>query len=149
METFSLNDFDNGEQVRIYVINDTISILNNSDDSDFIDWDVTFYRNGNSNGEDDSASRKTNYFILSNVDYKNYFVGGVDGDVFGWKQLKNDDDEYKQLSVLENYFNGNNPHCGDNKYDSGEEYFTYFEQLFKYAIEEKAFDERCFRDKMW
>ena len=50
---------------------------------------------------------------------------------------------------MENYFNGNNPHCGDNKYDSGEEYFTYFEQLFKYAIEEKAFDERCFRDKMW
>ena len=149
METFSLNDFDNGEQVRIYVINDTISILNNSDDSDFIDWDVTFYRNGNLNGEDDSASNKTNYFILSNVDYKHYIVSGVDGDVFGWKQLKLEDSEYKQLSVLENYFNGNNPHCGDNKYDSGEEYFTYFEQLFKYAIEEKAFDERCFRDKNW
>ena len=149
METFSLNDFDNGEQVRIYVINDTISILNNSDDSDFIDWDVTFYRNGNLNGEDDSASNKTNYFILSNVDYKHYIVSGVDGDVFGWKQLKLEDSEYKQLSVLENYFNGNNPHCGDNKYDSGEEYFTYFEQLFKYAIEEKAFDERCFRDEGW
>lgn len=149
METFSLNDFDNGEHVRIYVINGTISILNNSDDGDFIDWDVTFYRNGNLNGEDDSVDGKTNYFILSDVDYKHYIVSGVDGDVFGWKQLKNDDDEYKQLSVLENYFNGNNPHCGDNKYDSGEEYFTYFEQLFKHAIEEKAFDERCFIDKNW
>lgn len=147
METFSLNDFDNGEHVRIYVINGTISILNNSDDDEFVDLDVTFYRNGSLNG--DSVDGKTNYFILSDVDYKHYIVSGVDGDVFGWKQLKNDDDEYKQLSVLENYFNGNNPHCGDNKYDSGEEYFTYFEQLFKHAIEEKAFDERCFRDKMW
>lgn len=147
MEKFSLNYFDNGEHVRIYVINGTISILNNNDDDEFVDWDVTFYRNGSLNG--DSVDGKTNYFILSDVDYKHYIVSGVDGDVFGWKQLKNDDDEYKQLSVLENYFNGNNPHCGDNKYDSGEEYFTYFEQLFKYAIEEKAFDERCFRDKMW
>lgn len=147
METFSLNDFDNGEHVRIYVINGTISILNNSDDDEFVDWDVTFYRNGSLNG--DSVDGKTNYFILSDVDYKHYIVSGVDGDVFGWKQLKNDDDEYKQLSVLENYFNGNNPHCGDNKYDSGEEYFTYFEQLFKHAIEEKAFDERCFIDKGW
>ncbi len=147
METFSLNDFDNGEHVRIYVINGTISILNNSDDDEFVDWDVTFYRNGSLNG--DSVDGKTNYFILSDVDYKHYIVSGIDGDVFGWKQLKNYDDEYKQLSVLENYFNGNNPHCGDNKYDSGEEYFTYFEQLFKYAIEEKAFDERCFRNEGW
>lgn len=151
METLSLNDFDNGEHVRIYVINkNKISILNNSDDGDFIDWDVTFYRNGNLNGEDDSASGKTNYFILSNVDYKNYIVSsGTKNVFFGWKQLRFEDAEYKQLSVLENYFNGNNPHCGDNKYDSGEEYFTYFEQLFKYAIEEESFDERCFRDKMW
>ena len=148
METLSLNDFDNGEHVRLYVINNTISILNNSDDGDFIDWDVTFYRNGSLNG--DSASGKTNYFILSDVDYKHYIVsGGTNNVFFGWKQLKFEDAEYKQLSVLENYFNGNNPHCGDNKYDSGEEYFTYFEQLFKYAIEEKAFDERCFRNEGW
>ena len=148
METLSLNDFDNGEHIRIYVIEDTISILNNSDDGDFIDWDVTFYRNGSLNG--DSASGKTNYFILSDVDYKHYIVsGGTDNVFFGWKQLKFEDAEYKQLSVLENYFNGNNPHCGDNKYDSGEEYFTYFEQLFKYAIEEKSFDERCFRNEGW
>lgn len=148
MEKLSLNDFDNGEQVRIYVINGTISILNNSDDDEFVDWDVTFYRNGSLNG--DSVDGKTNYFILSDVDYKHYIVsGGTDNVFFGWKQLKLEDAEYKQLSVLENYFNGNNPHCGDNKYDSGEEYFKYFEQLFKYAIEEKAFDERCFRDKMW
>lgn len=148
METFSLNDFDNGEHVRIYVINGTISILNNSDDDEFVDWDVTFYRNGSLNG--DSVDGKTNYFILSDVDYKHYIVsGGTDNVFFGWKQLKLEDAEYKQLSVLENYFNGNNPHCGDNKYDSGEEYFTYFEQLFKHAIEEKAFDERCFIDKGW
>lgn len=148
METLSLNDFDNGEHVRLYVIDNTISILNNSDDGDFIDWDVTFYRNGSLNG--DSVSGKTNYFILSDVEYKHYIVSGGTNDVFfGWKQLKFDDAEYKQLSVLENYFNGNNPHCGDNKYDSGEEYFTYFEQLFKYAIEEKAFDERCFRNNGW
>ena len=148
METLSLNDFDNGEHIRIYVIDNTISILNNSDDGDFIDWDVTFYRNGSLNG--DSASGKTNYFILSDVDYKHYIVsGGTDNVFFGWKQLKFEDAEYKQLSVLENYFNGNNPHCGDNKYDSGEEYFTYFEQLFKYAIEEKSFDERCFRNEGW
>ena len=148
METLSLNDFDNGEHIRIYVIEDTISILNNSDDGDFIDWDVTFYKNGSLNG--DSASGKTNYFILSDVDYKHYIVSGNTNNVFfGWKQLKSNDVEYKQLSVLENYFNGNNPHCGDNKYDSGEEYFTYFKQLFKYAIEEKAFDERCFRNEGW
>lgn len=148
METLSLNDFDNGEHVRLYVIDNTISILNNSDNGDFIDWDVTFYRNGSLNG--DSASGKTNYFILSDVDYKHYIVsGGTDNVFFGWKQLKFEDAEYKQLSVLENYFNGNNPHCGDNKYDSGEEYFTYFEQLFKYAIEEKSFDERCFRNEGW
>ena len=144
MEMLSLNDFENGEHIRLYVINNTISILNNSDDEDFVDWDITFYRNGSLNG--DNISGKTNYFILNDIDYKNYIVS--DG-TFGWKQLTNEDAEYKQLSVLENYFNGNNPHCGDNKYDSGEEYFTYFEQLFKHAIQEKAFDERCFRNEGW
>ena len=41
---------------------------------------------------------------------------------------------------------GNNPHNGNMVYDNGTEYFKYYEQLFKYALEEDLFDERCYDD---
>ena len=48
------------------------------------------------------------------------------------------------INTIVNDNNGNNPHNGMMVYDNGREYFKYYEQLFKYSIENDMFDERCY-----
>lgn len=86
----------------------------------------------------------TNYFELtdvysSNRIYKDEYSGG-------WKRLTLSDDKYKMVNTIVNDNKGNNPHNGNMVYDNGTEYFKYYEQLFKYALEEDLFDERCYDD---
>lgn len=64
----------------------------------------------------------------------------------GWRRLTTGDAEYFVLNAITDYFKGNNPHCGNMKYDCGHEYFKYFKNLFKYAYENNLFDDRCYRD---
>lgn len=64
----------------------------------------------------------------------------------GWRQLNTNDVEYFLINSIRDYFKGNNPHCGNMKYDCGHEYFEYFQHIFKYPYENNLFDERCYRD---
>ena len=103
----------------------------------------------------DDAYGVENYYVLTTKDGDtNYFKIGdtmfnqnlSDFAGFGWKRLTEDDEEYKRINVITNYYKGNNPHNGNLSYDSGHEYFTYFKRLFKYAEDNDKFDERCFDD---
>ena len=103
--------------------------------------------------ESDDKHEYTNYFLLDNAQFANmmareFDVVGEDKKVIenGWRRLKYTDDDYKRISTLTNYFNGNNPHNGNLTYDNGYEYFSYFNTLFKYASENYLFDERCHDD---
>lgn len=64
----------------------------------------------------------------------------------GWRRLKVSDKEYLKINTIFNYYKGNNGHNGNMRYDSGHEYFTYFKRLFKDAIDNSRFDERCYID---
>lgn len=89
----------------------------------------------------------TNYFKLESVDYSNSistYNKATQKWSNGWKQLSYSDNEFYRLNAISDYFKGNNPHCGNMRYDSGYEYFLYFKHLFKYAYEKDLFDERCY-----
>ena len=49
-----------------------------------------------------------------------------------------------KINHIVNYYEGNNPHSGNLNYDDGEEYLNRYRKLFKYALENNAFDVRCF-----
>ena len=136
-----LSEYNYGRPIKIYVIDNNI-LCQESFLMDTItpSHDILFIRNGLVEGQSENLTleNKTNYFLLQDVNHK-YQIGGM-----GWKQLSVEDEEYKGLQNIENYFNGNNPHSGNNSYDDGKEYLNYFIQLFKYAVENKYFDKRCY-----
>lgn len=80
----------------------------------------------------------TNYFQLNDVQSK-LRIGNN-----GWIQISKDNDKYKWLNSIVDKFSGNNPHTGHLSYDNGYEYISYFNQIFKYAIENEEFNERCY-----
>ena len=94
----------------------------------------------------------SNYFKLLDVNLSNCLYelheltleSGETIEVRGWKRLLKSDLDYKKISAIKNYTKGNNPHNGKMSYDDGKEYFSYFEQLFKYPLENDLFDYRCF-----
>ena len=85
----------------------------------------------------------TNYFELTDFYNSNKIASGSNG---GWRRLSVNDNKYKIVNTIVNDNKGNNPHNGNMVYDNGTEYFKYYEQLFKYALEEDLFDERCYDD---
>ena len=136
-ELHYLDNYNNGEEIRVYIINNKCS-ARDSYMPDVIYLDGTIFKDGkilNSNQDN-----LTNYFQITDKNYKNKLV--ISGN--GWKQLSENDSDLKKIDNLENYFNGNNPHTGNMKYDNGSEYLSYFKTLFKYAIENKEFDPRCY-----
>lgn len=89
----------------------------------------------------------TNYFVLDNVDFSDTLTTTEKETWnYGWRRLKNYDCDFLRINTIENYYKGNNPHNGKMIYDSGHEYFTYFNRLFKHAYDNSLFDERCFND---
>ena len=86
----------------------------------------------------------TNYFIIKDVNYSNRMAS--ENDEYGWIRLNEKDSEYIRINTITNYYEGNNPHNGNMDYDSGHEYFTYYKKLFKYAIANYLFDERCYEN---
>lgn len=131
-------------------------------DDKFDGYEVkAFIKNGNDficrSGEN-PAYTFTNFDILSETDsedYSNYYM--LDDVVFsdtisqdystnGWRRLKKTDPDYLKVNTIENYYEGNNGHNGNLHYDSGHEYFTYFQRLFKYAEDNGLFDTRCYRE---
>lgn len=63
----------------------------------------------------------------------------------GWGNINNAPDALKnKAEYLESIISssiGNNPHVGYGKYDNGEEYFSYMEQPFKFAIDNNKLNE--------
>lgn len=80
----------------------------------------------------------SNYFQLNDVQSK------MKISIDGWYQIPINSDKFKWLNTIIDKFSGNNPHNGHLTYDNGYEYIKYFEQLFKYAIENNEFNERCY-----
>lgn len=145
-ETYNLDDLEDGYKIKIYLLGaDKHCFAQESflQDEPINLETVLFYNKqifvpASSQSLDDN--KLTNYFKIEDKNLKNDLKNG-------WKQLSTDDEEYKQINKIKNYFKGNNPHSGNNQYDSGEEYLDYFRKLFKHAIEKEAFDVRCYPTK--
>ena len=143
IEVLSLNDYYDGEELRIYNINNNVIVEELEGDMLATYWDVQFFKNGHIVTTPlENQENLTSYFQLDNVDYKQYLTLST----CGWKQLTTQDTTYKNIDIIKNYFHGNNPHSGNHKYDNGDEYLSYFTSLFKHAIQEEAFDVRCLKD---
>lgn len=150
---YDIYNSENGLIVRAYINDNPVKDGDNEysnrkflcisdNDGEFEISSVTILENGNG---------YSNYFYLDNAQFSHmmateYAVVDSDNKTIiqnGWRRLKYSDEEYRKISTLTNYFNGNNPHNGNLTYDNGYEYFKYFKTLFKYACEEELFDDRC------
>ena len=88
------------------------------------------------NGKYMEGDNFTNYFRIANPLLSNELS------VMGWQQLREDEYDYYRLSTITDKKTGNNPHVGHMMYDNGHEYFLYFKNIFKHALDNDLFDER-------
>lgn len=138
--TYNLREFENGAPIKIYVSEDNKTIVAVQDGANINN--IVFCENGNiveKLGE--TSEGKTKYFQIIKKRKKNTFGGE------GWKQVSQEDEVYKKLSITKNYFKGNNPHNTHLRDDMGNEYFKYLDQIFKYALDNKLFDKRCWKNE--
>ena len=56
------------------------------------------------------------------------------------------DTKVQYLNSIVERKDGNNPHAGYGRYDSGEEYIERFRKLFKYEVENDSADKQMFKD---
>lgn len=127
-ESVFINEIPNGQTIKCYLSGDSITC---SDDMQSYDtWEII-----------SNETAYTNYFIIDDFSMCNRLSTNNNG---GWRRLSRSCKEYKSVDTIINYNEGNNPHNGNMVYDNGLEYFKYFEQVFKYAIENDRFDERCY-----
>lgn len=140
--TYYIDDKLDGYEIKAYI---------KEEDDDFITYNfdnpaytITSFQIISDNFEVDSAITYTNYYILDDVSFSDSIASPGDKD--GWRRLKENDYEYMRINTITNYYNGNNGHNGNMVYDSGHEYFTYFNRLFKYAYDNDKFDPRCYTD---
>lgn len=138
--TYDLSDKPSGFEIKAYIIkeNDNSKFICQADDDGYYTIDSFCVLD-----EILNASAMTNYFVIDDSYYSNRIYGGS-GDTGGWRPLKESDPEYIKINTIKNYYEGNNPHNGNMDYDGGHEYFTYYKRLFKNAIDEERFDERCY-----
>ena len=140
--TYYIDDKLDGYEIKAYI---------KEEDDDFITYNfdnpaytITSFQIISDNFEADSAITYTNYYILDDVSFSDTIASPGEKD--GWRRLKENDYEYMRINTITNYYNGNNGHNGNMVYDSGHEYFTYFNRLFKYAYDNDKFDSRCYTD---
>lgn len=94
----------------------------------------------------------THYFTLDNIETANQLNGDCpesnqnSNEIIGWHPIFDNDEKYQRLEAIVDNYEGNNPHTGNLQYDNGEEYIDRFAHLFKYASENRYFDESCFID---
>lgn len=133
--TYNLEDKEYGYEVKAYIQDDDSFICYADEDKYYtIDSFIVF--------DAKVTSAATNYFIIDNTYYSDRISTNGDGN--GWRILYPTDPEYIRINTIKNYYEGNNPHNGNMVYDSGHEYFTYYTRLFKHAIDNDLFDERCY-----
>lgn len=128
----TLQDKTNGYEIRVYVVDGTITAQSVSDSiSSFVMFKDGKYKDGDN---------YTHYFRINSRFYPNEISEN------GWEQLTTLDKDYYKLNSVTDYFKGNNPHNGKLKYDCGHEYLEYFQKLFKYSEEEMMIDTSCYDD---
>ena len=129
----TLQDKTDGFEVRVYVVDGTV-IANSVNGS--INNFVMF-----KDGKYQEGDNFTHYFRINDRFYPNEISEN------GWEQLRDTDKDYYKLNSVTDYFKGNNPHNGKLQYDCGHEYLEYFQQLFKYAMDESLIDTPCYDDE--
>lgn len=129
VKSINIREIPNGQPINCYIVNGRIQCYD--DTKNCSDQFVVI---------DPNAENYTNYFKINDFSYSNRLGGN------GWKRLSLGDREYKMINTIINDNKGNNPHNGMMRYDNGEEYFEYYKHLFKYALENDLFDERCYND---
>lgn len=129
VKSINIREIPNGQPINCYIISGTVQCYD--DVKNCSDQFVAI---------DPNAENYTNYFKINDFSYSNRLGGN------GWKRLSLGDREYKMINTIINDNKGNNPHNGMMRYDNGEEYFEYYKHLFKYALENDLFDERCYND---
>jgi len=136
-ETYSIDDKLDGYEVRAFINGDTFVCKSAISEQ----YAVTSFSLINTDGD---SSVYSNYFKLDDTVFSDTVTYEVNSD--GWRRLKYNDSDYFKINTIHNYYKGNNGHNGNMKYDSGHEYFTYFQRLFKYAEDNNLFDTRCYRE---
>lgn len=86
----------------------------------------------------EKRENSTHYFKLSNVEYSNELSEE------GWRQLTDDEFDYKNYIYKQDYYKGNNPHYGKENYDMGSTYIDYMTMLFRSPYNDDMFDLRCY-----
>ena len=131
ISTVNINEIPNGQPINCYIVNGTIQCYDDIKHYDTFDVINT------------NASNYTNYFTIADFSQSNRLYNSTHASG-GWRRLSLGETRCKMINTIVNDNNGNNPHNGMMVYDNGREYFKYYEQLFKYSIENDMFDERCY-----
>ena len=131
ISTVNINEIPNGQPINCYIVNGTIQCYDDIKHYDTFDVINT------------NASNYTNYFTIADFSQSNRLYNATHASG-GWRRLSLGETRCKMINTIVNDNNGNNPHNGMMVYDNGREYFKYYEQLFKYSIENDMFDERCY-----
>ena len=135
VSTVNINEIPNGQVINCYIVNNTIQCYDDYKNCSHL-FDVI-------GSNTSSTSANTNYFTIADFSQSNRLYNSTYSSG-GWRRLSLGEAKCKMISTIVNDDNGNNPHNGMMIYDNGREYFKYYEQLFKYAIEYDMFDERCY-----
>ena len=137
---YVFNEYPENTEIRIYIGNNTKKIIVYG--KYYAINNILFYSNGNITNTyapiAQVADNTMHYLKLKNVNNK------TELNQYGWSFLETNSDEYKRLNTVVDKFKGNNPHTGHMNYDGGKEYISYFTQIFKYALEENQFNEKCY-----
>jgi hypothetical protein len=135
-ETYSLDDKLDGYEIKAYIASDDTFVCKSATSDQYSVNNFKIVKNN------DSESGYSNYFKLNDTVFSDMITYSQSED--GWVRLKTSDRDYRKINTIYNYYEGNNGHNGNMKYDSGHEYFTYFQRLFKYAEDNDLFDTRCY-----
>lgn len=150
--TYDVSSKPTGYEVRAYIVRkgDDVKFMCKEDSDGYYSIDSYQLLNG------DSDENLTHYFKITDSSFYNRLAKGEivleeDGRrrynwTDGWRRLDKSDKEYLKINTIHNYYEGNNPHNGNMRYDSGHEYLTYFKRIFKHAHDNDLFDERCYED---
>lgn len=133
---YVFSEYKQNTEIRIYVYNNTMTIYGKY----YAVNNVSFILNGNysSTYKENQPLSDIKFYQLKHINNKAE-IGGQ-----GWNQVPKNTPLFKRINSVIDKFKGNNPHTGHMNYDNGKEYLSYFSQLFKHALEDNQFNERCY-----
>ena len=132
VSTVNINEIPNGQPINCYLKGNTIRCYDDYKScSELFDVVVP------------NLANYTNYFTIGDFSQSNRLYNATYSSG-GWRRLSIGEAKCKMINTIINDNNGNNPHNGMMVYDNGKEYFEYYKHLFKYALENDMFDERCY-----